>query len=100
MIKHFLLFLLKCLLEKARKKQKNNKKLQKDTRERYQILSEEIENRKRQYVWKQKEKKKSKEKTKRKQKENKKHQYCRECYRNLPEDEKKRLVLSVDKIII
>ena len=71
MIKHFLLFLLKCLLEKARKKQKNNKKLQKDTRERYQILSEEIENRKRQYVWKQKEKKKqrkNKKKTKRKQK--------------------------------
>ena len=92
MIKHFLLFLLKCLLEKARKKQKNNKKLQKDTRERYQILSEEIENRKRQYVW---------ERCKLfLKKENKKHQYCRECYRNLPEDEKKRLVLSVDKIII
>ena len=92
MIKYFLLFLLKCLLEKARKKQKNNKKLQKDTHERYQILSEEIENRKRQYVW---------ERYKLfLKKKNKKHQYCRECYRNLPEDEKKRLVLSVDKIII
>ena len=81
MIKYFLLFLLKCLLEKARKKQKNNKKLQKDTRERYQILSEEIENRKRQYVW-------ERHKLFLK-KENKKRQYCRECYRNLPEDEKK-----------
>ena len=81
MIKCFLLFLLKCLLEKARKKQKNNKKLQKDTRERYQILSEEIENRKHQYVW---------ERYKLfLKKENKKRQYCRECYRNLPEDEKK-----------
>ena len=81
MIKYFLLFLLKCLLEKARKKQKNNKKLQKDTHERYQILSEEIENRNRQYVW---------ERYKLfLKKKNKKHQYCREYYRNLPEDEKK-----------
>ena len=72
---------------------KNKERLQKKVWERYQNLSQE-------------------EKTKSinmpinnieiflKKKAYKKHQYGRECYRNLPEDEKQRLVENRKKIIL